>query len=66
MSNLTAGVINLPCPRNLTSKWGLGRGLGLCLTLQIVTGVVLAINYKADVGRAFEVVNRIVCDVNSG
>lgn len=40
--------------------------LGLCLTIQVVTGIFLAIHYIADVNLAFNRVNHIRRDVNYG
>ena len=37
-------VIDSPSPSNLSYIWNFGSLLGLCLVIQIITGVTLAIN----------------------
>jgi len=55
-----------PVPRNLNYFWNFGVLAGASLMIQIVTGVVLAMHYRADVGVAFNSVEHIMRDVNSG
>ncbi|MFM9976882.1 MAG: cytochrome bc complex cytochrome b subunit [Sphingomonadaceae bacterium] len=55
-----------PVPRNLNYFWNFGVLAGVALIIQIVTGVVLAMHYRADTGVAFESVEHIMRDVNSG
>ena len=55
-----------PVPRNLNYFWNFGVLAGMALTLQIVTGVVLAMHYAANAGVAFGSVESIMRDVNAG
>lgn len=55
-----------PVPRNLNYFWNFGVLSGLALVLQIVTGIVLAMHYAANGLVAFDSVERIMRDVNSG
>jgi len=55
-----------PVPRNLNYFWNFGVLAGVALVLQIVTGIVLAMHYAADAGLAFDSVEHIMRDVNSG
>ena len=55
-----------PVPRNLNYFWNFGVLAGLALTLQIVTGIVLAMHYAANAGIAFGSVESIMRDVNAG
>jgi ubiquinol-cytochrome c reductase cytochrome b subunit len=55
-----------PVPRNLNYFWNFGVLSGLALVLQIVTGIVLAMHYAADGSVAFQSIERIMRDVNSG
>jgi ubiquinol-cytochrome c reductase cytochrome b subunit len=55
-----------PVPRNLNYMWNFGILAGVCLMLQIVTGVVLAMHYAANSGVAFDSVEHIMRDVNWG
>ena len=55
-----------PVPRNLNYFWNFGVLNGLALAIQIVTGIVLAMHYATSSGLAFDSVERIMRDVNSG
>lgn len=55
-----------PVPRNLNYFWNFGVLAGVCLVIQIVTGIILAMNYYASVDGAFNSVEHIMRNVNSG
>ncbi len=55
-----------PTPRNLNYWWTFGAMLSLCLVVQIVTGVVLAMHYVPHINLAFSSVQRIDRDVPFG
>src|SRR3954470_8582779 len=55
-----------PVPRNLNYFWNFGVLAGLALTIQIVTGIVLAMHYASSADLAFTSVEGIMRDVNSG
>ncbi len=55
-----------PVPRNLNYFWNFGVLAGAALMIQIVTGIVLAMHYRADTGVAFASVEHIMRDVNGG
>jgi len=56
-----------PVPRNLNYWWNFGVAAGLFLTIQIITGIVLAMHYTASVDGAFNSVNGLIMrDVNAG
>ena len=55
-----------PVPRNLNYFWNFGFLAGICLVLQIVTGVVLAMHYAPDQQIAFDSTEHIMRDVNWG
>ena len=55
-----------PVPRNLNYAYSFGGILTMMLASQIVTGVVLAMHYAADTTLAFNSVEKIMRDVNSG
>ncbi len=59
-------LTNYPTPRNLNYWWGFGFLAGFILVLQILTGIFLAMHYKADAGLAFESVQYIMREVNYG
>ncbi|MFZ5745417.1 MAG: cytochrome b [Pseudomonadota bacterium] len=53
-------------PRNLNYFWNFGFLAGLCLMIQIVTGVVLAMHYAPNTLVAFDSTEHIMRDVNWG
>ena len=55
-----------PVPRNLNYWWNFGFLAGICLVIQLVTGIVLAMHYAANAGIAFASVEHIMRDVNWG
>jgi hypothetical protein len=59
-------VIDSPSPSNLSYLWNYGSLLGLCLVIQIITGVTLAMHYTPHVDLAFLSVEHIMRDVNFG
>ena len=46
-------LIDSPQPANLSYLWNFGSLLGMCLILQILTGVSLAMHYTPHVDFAF-------------
>nr|YP_010936463.1 cytochrome b [Morula spinosa]WKW54916.1 cytochrome b [Morula spinosa] len=63
---LNMAFVDLPAPSNLSIWWNFGSLLGLCLGLQIVTGLFLAMHYTAHVDLAFSSVVHISRDVTYG
>nr|YP_009306226.1 cytochrome b [Penaeus indicus]AOP19029.1 cytochrome b [Penaeus indicus]WOR85586.1 cytochrome b [Penaeus indicus]WOR85599.1 cytochrome b [Penaeus indicus]WOR85612.1 cytochrome b [Penaeus indicus]WOR85625.1 cytochrome b [Penaeus indicus] len=63
---LNGAVVDLPAPANISTLWNFGSLLGLCLVIQIVTGLFLAMHYTAHVDLAFSSVAHICRDVNYG
>lgn len=63
---LNNALIDLPAPSNISRWWNFGSLLGLCLIIQILTGLFLAIHYTANTELAFFSVNHICRDVNNG
>uniref|UniRef100_A0AAU6QG36 Cytochrome b n=1 Tax=Prionospio sanmartini TaxID=3050092 RepID=A0AAU6QG36_9ANNE len=59
-------VIDLPAPSNLSIWWNFGSLLGLCLGVQIITGLFLAMHYTPHIDLAFSSVAHITRDVNYG
>ncbi|MEQ9608518.1 MAG: cytochrome b/b6 [Kiloniellaceae bacterium] len=55
-----------PAPKNLSYMWNFGSLAGITLVIMIVTGILLAMQYTAHVDLAFDSVERIMRDVNSG
>nr|YP_009946528.1 cytochrome b [Stenocephalemys albocaudata]QOE76351.1 cytochrome b [Stenocephalemys albocaudata] len=59
-------LIDLPAPSNISSWWNFGSLLGICLMIQIITGLFLAMHYTSDTLTAFSSVTHICRDVNYG
>jgi len=57
---------DMPTPKNLNYWWSFGGLLTLALVIQIVTGIVLAMHYIAHGSMAFDSVEHIMRNVNSG
>nr|WCS91814.1 cytochrome b [Dyscolus oopteroides]WCS91853.1 cytochrome b [Dyscolus oopteroides] len=59
-------LIDLPTPANISLWWNFGSLLGLCLVIQIATGLFLAMHYTANIDSAFNSISHICRDVNYG
>nr|AAN34972.1 cytochrome b [Empidonax albigularis australis] len=59
-------LIDLPTPSNISAWWNLGFLLGICLTTQIITGLLLAMHYTADTSLAFTSVAHTCRNVQFG
>lgn len=63
---LKSHLINYPTPANISYSWGFGSLAGVCLGIQLATGVFLAMHYSAHADLAFNSVEHIMRDVNNG
>nr|AYQ19012.1 cytochrome b [Ptilodactylidae sp. 2 ACP-2013] len=59
-------LIDLPSPSNISTWWNFGSLLGLCLGIQIITGVFLAMHYTSHIDMAFNSIIHICRNVNYG
>nr|YP_010930304.1 cytochrome b [Apphia nigricarina]WKK49893.1 cytochrome b [Apphia nigricarina] len=59
-------LIDLPAPINLSSWWNFGSILGLCLIIQLISGIFLSMHYTSNIEMAFSSVSHITRDVNYG
>uniref|UniRef100_A0AAU7BAA2 Cytochrome b n=1 Tax=Notoplectron brewsterense TaxID=3073454 RepID=A0AAU7BAA2_9ORTH len=59
-------LVDLPTPSNISSWWNFGSLLGLCLIIQILTGLFLSMHYTANIEMAFDSMIHICRDVNYG
>jgi len=66
LSFIDSHIINYPTPINLNYMWSFGSAAGICLVIQIVTGIFLAMHYTPHVDYAFNSVEHIMRDVNNG
>lgn len=65
-SELNHAIIDYPTPSNITYAWNFGVLAGLCLVIQLITGILLAMHYTPHVELAFLSVEHIMRDVNYG
>lgn len=63
---LNSYIVDSPQPANISYLWNFGSLLGVCLIIQILTGVFLAMHYQPHVDFAFNSVEHIMRDVNAG
>jgi len=63
---LNSYMVDSPQPANISYLWNFGSLLGMCLGIQILTGVFLAMHYTPNVDLAFISVEHIMRDVNYG
>nr|YP_006883042.1 cytochrome b [Acleris fimbriana]ADU58125.1 CytB [Acleris fimbriana] len=66
MKIINGSLIDLPTPSNISTWWNFGSLLGLCLMIQIMTGLFLTMYYTANIEMAFYSVNYICRNVNYG
>ena len=66
LSILNSHIIDYPTPSNINYFWDLGAMAGLCLGIQILTGILLAMHYTPHVDWAFNSIEHIMRDVNNG
>nr|WVH38365.1 cytochrome b [Carausius morosus] len=59
-------LIDLPSPSNISLLWNFGSLLGMCLVIQLITGIFLAMHYSPFITEAFDSVSHICRDVNNG
>ena len=66
LSFVDSHIIDYPTPLNLNYMWSFGSTAGICLVIQIITGIFLAMHYTPHVDLAFSSVEHIMRDVNNG
>nr|YP_010272379.1 cytochrome b [Mimotettix multispinosus]UKE80376.1 cytochrome b [Mimotettix multispinosus] len=66
ISIVNNALIDLPAPINLSAWWNFGSILGMCLSIQLITGILLSMHYTADIEMAFNSVSHIMRNVNYG
>lgn len=63
---LINSLANLPTPTSISYLWNIGFLLGITLILQIITGLVLSINFVRETSLAFQSVIHIMRDIDHG
>ena len=63
---LSAHLVDYPAPVNLSYNWSFGSLAGICLAIQILSGIFLSIHYTAHTDYAFSSIEHIIRNVNNG
>nr|UPI55310.1 cytochrome b [Neuroctenus sp.]WIL06194.1 cytochrome b [Neuroctenus hainanensis] len=66
ISIVNSALWDLPAPSSISLWWNFGSLLSMCLMIQIITGLFLAMHYTANIEMAFKSVIHICRDVNNG
>lgn len=66
LSLVNSYLIDSPQPSSINYWWNVGSLLGLCLVIQIASGIFLAMHYSSSIELAFNSVEHIMRDVNAG
>jgi len=66
LKQINGMVGNYPAPATITYWWSFGSLAAVCLGVQIVTGILLAMHYTPNIDLAFMSVEHIMRDVNYG
>jgi ubiquinol-cytochrome c reductase cytochrome b subunit len=65
-SYLDSHIVSYPTPSNFSYMWSFGSVAGICLVIQLLTGIFLAMHYIPEIHHAFYSVEHIMRDVNYG
>nr|YP_009310848.1 Cobp [Saccharomyces cariocanus]AJG03019.1 apocytochrome b [Saccharomyces paradoxus]AKL82712.1 apocytochrome b [Saccharomyces paradoxus]AOT85169.1 Cobp [Saccharomyces cariocanus]AQX35867.1 apocytochrome b [Saccharomyces paradoxus]AQX35895.1 apocytochrome b [Saccharomyces paradoxus] len=66
LSLVNSYVIDSPQPSSINYWWNMGSLLGLCLVIQILTGIFMAMHYSSNIELAFSSVEHIMRDTHNG
>jgi len=66
LSLFSSHIIEYPTPINLNYMWSFGSAAGICLIIQIITGIFLAMYYTPHIDYAFSSIEFIMRNVNNG
>nr|SBT62688.1 Cob [Candida orthopsilosis]SBT62704.1 Cob [Candida orthopsilosis]SBT62720.1 Cob [Candida orthopsilosis]SBT62782.1 Cob [Candida orthopsilosis]SBT62798.1 Cob [Candida orthopsilosis] len=66
LSLVNSYTIDSPQPSSINYWWNVGSLLGLCLVIQIASGIFTAMHYSSNIELAFNSVEHIMRDVNAG
>ena len=62
---LDSHIVHYPSPAIITYAWSFGALAGVCLVIQMLSGIFLAMHYTPDIEMAFSSVEYIMRDVNN-
>ena len=66
LNRLTKIFTDLPLPSNINYYWNFGSLLSLCLIIQLITGILLAMHYCPEITHSFDKITHITRNISSG
>jgi quinol-cytochrome oxidoreductase complex cytochrome b subunit len=66
LGTINNNLIDYPTPVNLNYNWSFGSLAGICFSIQLITGILLAMHYTPHTTYAFLSVEHIMRDINDG
>ncbi len=66
LSLVNSYVIDSPQPSSISYWWNIGSLLGLCLVIQILTGIFMAMHCSSTIELAFSSAEHIMRDTHNG
>nr|AJF93965.1 apocytochrome b [Hertwigia falcifera] len=66
LNPLSKTLTDLPIPSNINYYWNFGSLLGLCLTIQLITGILLAMHYCPEITHSFNKITHTTRNIASG
>nr|UBQ34129.1 cytochrome b [Lepidoglyphus destructor] len=66
MKMAKSSLLSLPTPSSISFMWNMGFLLGMVLMIQIITGLLLSMNYVPHTTLAFDSVMHIMRDIDGG
>nr|YP_003891060.1 cytochrome b [Tanystylum orbiculare]ADB91996.1 cytochrome b [Tanystylum orbiculare] len=66
LKHLNSMLVDLPAPSNINVMWSFGSMLGVCLIIQILSGLFLSMHYCPEVSISFSSISHIMRNVNNG
>jgi ubiquinol-cytochrome c reductase cytochrome b subunit len=63
---IASHIVYYPGPISLTYAWSFGSLAGICLVIQIISGLFLSMYYTADINFAFSSIEFIMRDIKNG
>jgi ubiquinol-cytochrome c reductase cytochrome b subunit len=66
LASVDSHIVDYPTPITLNYNWSYGSAAGICLAIQILSGVFLAMHYTPHIDYAFASLEHIIRDVEYG
>lgn len=66
LSFIDSHIVDYPTPVSLNYNWSFGSSAGICLVIQIISGIFLSIHYTPHIDYAFSSLEFIIRDVKYG